>query len=412
MQSNHFEHTENSPKKRVLFVITQSEFGGAQRFYYDLISHLNKEKYEMLLATGKDGASDRFEVANFPKHKLKFLRRNINPYYDFLAIWELKKIILSFKPDILFLNSSKAGFIGSLTTKLLRHYTINPKVIYRIGGWSFNDPRSKAGKWLWIILEKLSAKWKDIIVVNNKHDLDQAKNLKIIPRDKVVLIYNGLDAYKIEVLPKEEARLKLLEKLSHTVGKIFSVPEEQDSPSQAWRQAETIVGTIANLYPSKGLEYLVETSEYFKNKEGVIFCIIGDGPEKEKLENLIKERGLQKKILLLGHIPDAQKMISAFDIFVMPSVKEGFPWAVIEAMAAKLPVIATRVGAVPEIIEDTKNGFLVESARPEQITAKIQELENNERLRQELGIQAHQTVLFKFPLDKMINEAEAIMNNW
>jgi glycosyltransferase involved in cell wall biosynthesis len=101
----------------------------------------------------------------------------------------------------------------------------------------------------------------------------------------------------------------------------------------------------------------------------------------------------------------------AFDIFVLPSVKEGFPWALIEAMAAKLPVVATSVGAVPEIIEDGKNGILVGPAKPEQLAGKINDLLNDERLQQELGIQAHQAVLFKFSLEKMVREVEAILDN-
>ena len=117
-------------------------------------------------------------------------------------------------------------------------------------------------------------------------------------------------------------------------------------------------------------------------------------------------------MFLLGQIPDAYKLLAAFDIFVSSSVKEGFPWAVIEAMAAKLPVIATRVGALPEIIDNDRNGFMVEPARPEKIAEKIQDLLNNEHLRQELGIQAHQTVLFKFSLDKMVKQIEDLLRSY
>ena len=155
----------------------------------------------------------------------------------------------------------------------------------------------------------------------------------------------------------------------------------------------------------------------------MVFVIIGDGQERKELELLItnpkspvgdlgsplRDYQLQHKVLLLGQIPDAYKLLNAFDIFVLPSVKEGFPWVVIEAMAAKLPVIATNVGAVPEIIENNRNGFIVEPAPPEQKAAKTQDLLNDERLRQELGIQAHQTVLFKFSLDKMVTQIEDLL---
>ncbi len=110
-----------------------------------------------------------------------------------------------------------------------------------------------------------------------------------------------------------------------------------------------------------------------------------------------------------GKLPDARKYLAAFDIFVLSSVKEGFPWALLEAMAAKLPVVATNVGAMPEIIEDGKNGFVVESRKPELIAQKIKELIGNEHLRHELGIQAHQTVVLKFDLNKMLEKVETLL---
>ena len=119
---------------------------------------------------------------------------------------------------------------------------------------------------------------------------------------------------------------------------------------------------------------------------------------------------MENKVFLSGQIPDAKRYLGAFDIFVLPSLKEGSPWALIEAMAAKLPVIATKVGAVPEIIENGKNGFAVEPAKPEQIVEKIKLIISDEHLKQELGIQAHQTVLHKFSLEKMVSEVEEIIN--
>src|SRR3989338_4390442 len=299
---NHSESTQESLKKRILFVITQSEFGGAQRFLHTLVTRLDRTKYEILVAAGPSFGSkydllDLLEKEEIKTLRLKYLKREISPLSDIRASFELRKASKKFKPDTLFLLSSKAGFIGSFVSKCLIRNT-EYKILYRIGGWTFNDPWPKWKKLLWIIIERISAKWKDLIIVNNKHDFEQANQQS---------------------------------------GRVF--------------QDRIIIGTIANFYPTKGLGYLIETAEYFKNKDNIVFMVIGDGPERASLENLIKQKGLQKKIIFLGQIPDAHKLLSAFDIFVLPSIKEGFPWVVIEAMAAKLPVVATRVGAVPEIIE-------------------------------------------------------------
>lgn len=394
---------ELARKKRVLFVVTQSEPGGAQRFFYNFISRLSGDKYEILVATGSDGGGDllkKMTEGGINTHTLKFLKRqgnflsisnNIN---NLRAAGELRRLIKTFQPDTLFLNSSMAGFVGSLAARLCGKDN-RPKVIYRIGGWAFNDPWPDWKKKFWILLERISARWKDIVVVNNKHDFDQAKQLKIKPKQNIILIYNGLDVYKMNFLSREEARLKLFERISKQNGRIF--------------QADKIIGAIANFYPSKGLEYLIEAAEYFKNNDGIVFAVIGDGAERTKLENLIQIKNLEKKFFLVGQISEAYKLLSAFDIFILPSLKEGFPWSLIEAMSAKLPVIATSVGAVPEIIEDGKNGIIIRPADSIRIVTKIKEILNNDRLIQEMGIQAHQTVLFKFNADKMNSQTEALL---
>ncbi|TSC74692.1 MAG: glycosyl transferase family protein [Parcubacteria group bacterium Gr01-1014_44] len=386
-------------RKRVLFVITQSEFGGAQRFLYNLISRLNQQVYDLKVAVGDTGNKEFISAlknTGLEVQELKWLVREINPLKDVRAVFELRKLIKEFHPDTLFLNSSKAGFIGSLAAQNIEISKYrNIKVIYRIGGWSFNDPWPWWKKQLWTMLEKISARWKDTIIVNNESDLRQAIKLKIKPREKVILIHNGLDIYKIDFINRDEARIKLLEKAARQSGKVF--------------QVKTIIGTIANFYPAKGLEYLLKAAEHFKNNDNIIFVVIGDGLERLRLERLIAERGLEKKVLLLGQIPDASRLLPAFDIFLLPSVKEGFPWVLLEAMAAKLPVIATRIGAMLEIIADGQNGLLVEPSHPEQIVTSIQRLLENDHLKQELGLKAHQTVLFKFPLEKMIREIEGLL---
>ena len=395
---NYLNATDKGPKKRVLFIITQSEMGGAQRFVLEIVSRLNKDKYDLLVAVGSDGGGEflkQLDNADIRHKIIDSLKRDINPVQDIKSVFETRKIIQEFRPNTLFLNSSKAGFIGSLAAKTITNWKIRTKIIYRIGGWSFNDPWPAWKKKLWLTLERVSAPQKDIIIVNNKHDLDQAKKLNIKPRNQILLIHNGIDAYKLALLPKEEAKLRLFEKIARYSGKIF--------------QTETIVGTIANLYPTKDIASLVKVAEFFKNDTSIVFVVIGEGSERANIEKMIRERSLQHKVLLLGQLSDAKKYLPAFDIFVLPSVKEGFPWALIEAMATKLPVIATRVGAVEEIIEDGKNGFIVEPKNSNQIADRIKLILSDDRFKQELGIQAHQTVLFKFPLEKMIKQVEDLL---
>lgn len=373
-------HNQN-PRIKLLFIVTQSEFGGAQRFLHTLISKLDPEIYDMVLATGfqGDGAFPAsIKDSEVRILKLKSLARDINPFRDVSAIFEIRNLIKKESPNILFLNSSKAGFVGSLASLGLK-----TKVIYRIGGWSFRDPGPKWKKWLFKKLEQLSSGWKDYIVVNSLDDANIAKDLNIKPRKKLVLIHNGVDTYKIEPMNRNEAINKL------------KLPDNK-----------IVVGTIANYYPAKGLLDLVEAASFLKHREDIQFVIIGDGPDRDKIRSKIDSLDIKDKVTLSGRINNASNLMQAFDIFLLSSLKEGFPWAVIEAMASKIPVIATSVGAVPEIIESGKNGIIVEPGQPKRIVEAILYLVDNERVRDELAISGHQTILFKFNQDKMISAFE------
>ncbi len=392
---------QNRPEnKRLLFIITLAEMGGAQRFISQLINNLPKDKFRCTIVTGAEGKQQLKDSlpSNTEYITSKKLKRNPSLINDLSSILEIKKIIKNVRPDTLFLNSSKSGFNGSLAVKLLPSDFKKPKVIYRIGGWSFNDPRSKITNTFYRFLEKISAPWKDYIILNNQHDFNQALKYKIKPREKILLIHNGIDPYKLDFKEKDEAKLELYKKLNLKDGDFIN--------------GGLIIGTVANLYPSKGIQYLVDAFSIFTSQNTALkskLIIIGDGPEKSKLENKIITSGLQDKISLGNSIPDAYKYIKSFDIFVLPSVKEGFPWALLEAMSAKLPVIATSVGANPEIIENNKNGLLVKPRNAKAISDAITKIVSDESFKKEIGIQAHQTIIDKFNLRKMVDQIENLL---
>lgn len=318
-----------------------------------LIPHLDAERYEVLVATGSTGDAhftDHLNNLKIPNTTLKHLVRNPRPWHDIRAIFEIKRLIRNFRPDTLFLLSTKAGFIGSWAAR-----GKNVRVIYRIGGWAFNDPQSWLRRQLIIMAERFAAKWKDIIIVNNQHDLLQAQQFRIRPRNNVLLIHNGLDIANLKLYAREEARTKL------------------GLPLDAF-----VVGTIARNYPTKGLKYLPHHPEGYRQ-------------------------------IVLSNVKYASRYLKAFDVYVSPSVKEGFSWAILEAMATGIPVIATRVGAAPEMIIEGESGFLVEPRHSDDIAKKIKILIEDSALRQKFSIQGHQAVLRKFNFETMIHDVEEIL---
>ncbi len=391
----HTEDSDNYPiprhtsAKKMLFVITQGEFGGAQRFISQLIANLDSSKFQCTVVSGSNTGTglSGWLPPSVPQTIMRYLRRNPNLLSDIRALWELRGILLRDRPDILFLNSSKAGFIGSLAGHIARWQLPSLTVIYRIGGWSFHDPRPWYQRFIFRLLEKISAQWKDYIVVNNRNDFDAAQRLGISPRKKLILIHNGIDPY-LDFLSPQEAHQELF--------KETFIPK-------------TLIGTIANFYPTKGLDVFLEAMTRLPREIGLV--IIGDGSLRKDLEAKIKNYGLEYRVILAGQLPDAWRYIPLFKIFVLSSLKEGFPWAVLEAMAAKVPVVATRVGAIPELIEDKQNGIIVPPGDSRSLAEAITTLLANDHLQQQYALAAHQTILKHFTLRHMVEQYEELFLN-
>ncbi|HVX91536.1 MAG TPA: glycosyltransferase, partial [Candidatus Paceibacterota bacterium] len=386
-----FQGQPTSARKKILFVITQSEMGGAQMFLLQLLTHLRRDAYDLTIAVGSDGDgsfSHALSGIGITPLIIKSLKRDPNLLSDIRAIYELRDIINSLQPATLFLLSSKAGFIGSLAGQLARK---RPTVIYRIGGWTFNDPWPVWKKQLWKALERTSSPWKDYIIVNNTHDLIQARQFHIEPAKGLELIYNGIEPYGDGGLAPETARAKLLELCGLSAN-----------------DTSKIACTIANFYPAKGLETLLEAAALLKN-ENLIFIIIGDGHDRPKLQQKIAALGLQRSVFLPGHLENARQYLPGANVFVLPSLKEGFPWSVLEAMAAKIPVVATRVGAVPEVLDNGKSGIVVEPSKPTEMKEAILTILHQENLAREMVIQAHQTLVKSFSITSMVEKIETLL---
>ena len=336
---------------KILFIVTQSEMGGAQRYIYEVARGLDKEKYEILAAAG-EGDGELFKKLENTRVKpvyLKQMKRAPWPWQIILAIGEIYNLLKEERPDVLFLCSTTAGLIGSIASFLYRDRV---SVIYRIGGWAFRDPRPFWKNWLILLAEKITAPLKSKIIVNSEIDKKLALKYKIAPPKKIVKIYNGVDINSLDFLSREEAR----ESLQRTV--LCNL------------QRTVLVGCVANFYKTKGLEYLIEaTTRYnLRGRSDLKILIIGEGRLRLKLEALIKKYNLGNQVILVGRIPDAYKYLKAFDVFVLPSLKEGFPWIILEAIAAEVPIVATKVGAIPEILDEE---FLVEPGNGEALAKKI-----------------------------------------
>lgn len=377
--------------KKILYIITQSEWGGAQKYVYELATAPEAQNYDITVAIGNWGdrsLNHKLSQKNIKIRQLKHLIRPISPINDLLAIFELKRLYKELKPDIIHLNSSKAGVIGSLATFKLS--TLNFKLIYTVHGWVFNENIAVWKKQIYLITEKLTARLKNKIIFITQADLKSAQEHKIKIKDYSI-IYNGIDP-NINFLPPEQARQELT----------INYP----LPVTGYK---IIIGTIANFYETKGLQYLIE-SMYILIADyqlPVTLIIIGDGELRSQLEQQIKNLNLQENIILAGKKENAAQYLKAFDMYICSSVKEGLSYTLLEAGLAELPIIATRVGGNREIIFDIpqlQTGILIPPKNPKQLAEKISYLMQNKTVAEKLAQQSKINIKKMFSKEKMIRE--------
>lgn len=385
-------------KKKIVYIVTQSELGGAQKNVLDLAMAFNEE-FEVLVAAGPNGGGalfDKLFLAGIRHYHLRWLHRNINPINDFMSFWEIGRMLLKERPNIVHLHSSKAGILGSAACNF---FWPKAKIIYTSHGAAFSASFLKTAKKVFLWAEKLTAPLKDKIICVSENEKKAWLENDAAPEKKLAVITNGLNLKIISKLfPANEAR----EHLAGQSQAVFNALKNQP-------ESIKIIGTVANFYPDKGLPYLIEAAEkVFKQiKQPVIFVIIGDGQERKLYEEMITARQLENKIILAGSINEAINYLKAFDVYAQPSLKEGFGYSVLEAMAAGLPIVASHVGGIPEMIANKENGFLIFPRDVDTLAKKIIELLNNPALGQRFGELARQKTE-DFSLTQMIAKTKEV----
>ncbi len=381
-------------KKKVLYVITKSVWGGAQRYVYDLATNLPKEDFEVLVITGGSGPLvERLNRVGIRTETLPILqerRRIFEVIFSFMnirALLALFNIYRKERPDIIHLNSSKIGGLGALAANfyklscfVLRESCI-VKTVFTVHGWPFKEDRFILSKITIWFLSWLSSLFQDKIILINTADYETAR--RFVPERKLVFIHNGVA--EIDFLARREARAFFAKKIER--------PAASDT---------ILVGTVAELTKNKGLDYLIESA--LDLRSNFLILIIGGGEDKKRLEARIKDRELSGKVFLLDFLPDAARYFKGFDVFVLPSLKEGLPYTVMEAMAAGLPIVATKVGGIPDLIENHKNGFLVAPKNPQTLVEALERLILEPRLAEKFGEENIRKINTRFRLQGMLEK--------
>ena len=314
---------------KVLIVITHGNIGGATNFVFYLAKGLKESGIEVKVGFGEgEYLKEKLEKGKIEFVNFKWLKRTYNPLSNLFFIFEIKEFLDKEKFDICHFNSTNALF-GAIGAKISKS---KPKTVFTIHGLSILDPNYRKNLLLkpiyWLIFKFLFS-FVDVLVFVSKKNLEDAKKLKIV-KDGVV-IYNGIP--QPEFLEREIAR------------KFF---EEQTKINL---ENKFLIGSIGRLDYQKNYEFLIKVfPEILKIKPEAIATIIGEGPERKKLENLIEKLNLKEKIFLIGELKDASKYLKAFDLFILPSRYEGLSITLIETLFAQIPILVSDVGGNKEIV--------------------------------------------------------------
>ena len=335
-------------KKKILFVITYLQLGGAQKQLLHIIKSLNKSEYDIYLYAGNRGCLKR-DFLNLSGINIKLdslLTRNIDPFFDALVFLKLLFFMRNHRFDIVHTHSPKASILG----RWAAYFAGVRNIIYTVHGWAFHKFMNPFLYSFYLFMEKVTAKITKTIIVVSNADLNKGIKNRVALRHKFSLIHYGIDIDKFKNIWAERHNRKMsTRRVDKRVGKYT-------------------VLTISSLKPQKGIMRFLDVARILLDEvPDLEFIIAGGGPLKDRVEREIKRRGLSKNVFLYGWVNDVPELLKKADIFVLTSLWEGLPVALIEAVVAGLPFIVTNTGGVLDITRSYQGGIVVNSFDPQAI---------------------------------------------
>ncbi|MGD0784738.1 MAG: glycosyltransferase family 4 protein [Sedimentisphaerales bacterium] len=295
------------------------------------------------------------------------IKRSISPLSDLVALWKMYRCFNRLRIDIVHTHTPKACLFGQLAAKMAGV----PIIISTLHGFYFHDNMKPLVRWFHIIMEKIAAKCSTMILSQNPEDIETAIKLKICKPERIKLLGNGVDLNKFD--PK-----RFDGKFKKEKRKEIGIPEDA-----------VVIGIIGRLVEEKGYLELCEAfGEMIKTHDNVWLVIVGpDEPEKaDRIStDIFKQYDIEPWTLYLGSRDDIPELMSCFDIYVLPSWREGFPRSAIEAAAMSLPIVATNIRGCRQVVENGVNGILVPVRDAKKLTEALITLIDNPGSRMKMG---------------------------
>ena len=370
-------NSEKAGNKKVCYVITLPDLGGAQSHVYEIMAGMKQFGYEAVLLVGKRGwLTEKADELGIRTYVIENMVREISPMKDLRAIYEIRNILLQERPSLVHCHSSKAGIVGRIAARLCHI----PNV-FTAHGWAFTDGVQPGKRFVYRNIENLVGYITDKIICVSEYDLDLGRQYLPAHADKMTAIHN-------------------------------CIPDVAPNLVRDWDKAEThdflnciVVARFTK--QKRNIEVLQIVRELLDAGKNIKVTFVGDGPDFNKATRVADELQLGDSVVFLGARTDVAELLPNFDVFLLLSNWEGFPISIIEAMRAGLPIIASDVGGVKEAVKDGVNGYLVHKNDTDLIGILSRLSENYEIIAQ-FGVQGRRDYQQYFAVRNMLEKVEFV----
>ena len=366
-------------KKRILEFSTYAKIGGTQQMLLEFLRHASPSKYIFYLCVLLE-----YDLLNDEVTKLNIENTSLNMrrYWDLRAWWKLYMFAKNKQIDLMRTYGLKAHIIGRIVGKLLGV----PVVVTSVRS---TDPWRK---WYHVLLDFVTSGLTDIYISNSEAGRMATHHREHIPLSKIITIPNGVDLSRY-VLDTFEAL-----HTSRTYRQQFGISA-----------TAPVVGIIANLRKMKGHTTIIDALVLIQKDFPDVRClIVGDDFLNGEVHRYVQNKHLEDTVIFTGFRQDIPQILSMLDLFLFPSLWEGFPTAVLEAMALKKPVIASQVGGIPEIVEPDRTGLLIPPQEPRALADAVIFLLNNPEIATKMGQAGYERVQQYFSIDALVAKTEAV----
>lgn len=371
---------------KVLHIHTLPVISGSGINTFLTMNGLDRGRYDVELACAPGGRLISLVQAH--NMKVRLFKNLVQPFdvlRDILALFDLTTFLKNNFYHIVHTHNSKAGFIGRLAAKLAGI----PVIVHTVHGFAFHDQEPLWRQILFRNLERLASHWCDKMIFISQPLVQWALKERIVGKDKITKIYSGIEMDRFRpVTGKTKKRIRQKWGLS-----------EQDA----------VIGIVSKLWEGKGHVTLINAFLEVKREiENAKLVIVGEGYLYSKLVRLVNECGLSDSVLFTGFQMDVSNIIATFDAAVLPSFFEGMGRVLLEAAAMEKPLIATKVGGIPDLVSHGVNGLLVRPGNTRELAEAILHILHNRTLATRMGKAGRKRVQNRFSAEFMVQSIERI----